>query len=99
MTHPPKIPFCDVCSKAKIQCKQKRKKVPKLVPDEGAKIPPTKFGEQVTGGQFIKSGRGDVADEEDPHFPHRHGSGSTVRQRHEVANSLPGSYQDALPHA
>ena len=68
MTHLPKNPYCDVCSKAKMQRRQKRKKVPHLVPDEGAPPPPRKFGDQVTGDHFIKNGSGSV-EEEDPNFP------------------------------
>ena len=41
----------------------------KLVPDGTPKKAPVKFGEQATGNHFIKSGRGDVAEKEDPHFP------------------------------
>ena len=55
MAHLPKIPFCDVCAKAKMQRNQKRKKVEKLVPDDTAKKAPVKFGEQMTADQFIKN--------------------------------------------
>ena len=68
MTHLPKNPFCEVCSRAKIQRTQKRKKVPKLVPDEGASGPPTKFGEQVTADHFIKNGQ-ESTDEVESLFP------------------------------
>ena len=67
MTHMPKNPFCDVCSKAKMQRKQKRRATSKLVPDGDQRAPPTKFGEQVTGDHFIKNSLGD--DESDPDFP------------------------------
>ena len=60
MTHMPKNPFCTICSVAKIQRKQKRRKTSKLVPDEVARPPPTKFGEQVTGCLLYTS---DAADE------------------------------------
>ena len=65
MTHLPKNPYCDVCNKAKMQRRQKRKKVPKLVPDEGADPPPKKFGDQVIGDHFIKNAGASVF-EEDP---------------------------------
>ena len=54
MTHLPKNPFCEVCSKAKIQRTQKRKAANKAAPDGPPKKPPVKFGEQVTGDHFIK---------------------------------------------
>ena len=68
MTHLPKNPYCDVCSKAKMQRRPKRKKVPTLVPEEGARPPPTKFGDQVTGYHFIKNG-GVYDGVEDSYFP------------------------------
>ena len=68
MTHLPNNPYCEVCSKAKIQRKQKRKAVVKLVPDGTPKKAPGKFGEQVTGDHLIRNGRGEVG-EEDPNFP------------------------------
>ncbi len=40
MTHLPKNPYCDVCSKAKMQRKQKRNAVVKLVPDGAPKKAP-----------------------------------------------------------
>ena len=68
MTHLPTNPYCDVCNKAKMQRRHKRKKVPRLVPDEVAPPPPKKFGDQVTGDHFIKNvGQSDA--EEDPNFP------------------------------
>ena len=67
MTHLPKNPFCDVCSKAKMQRRQKRRKSSKLIPDDDARSPPTSFGEQVTGDHFIKNSLGD--EDEDPNFP------------------------------
>ena len=51
-----------------MQRKQKRRKSSKPIPGAEAKPPPTKFGEQVTGDHFIKSGTG-TPDEEDPYFP------------------------------
>ncbi len=69
MTHTPKNSHCLVCSKAKMQRKQKRRKTSKLVPDEVARPPPTKFGEQVTGDHFIKERQGPDDDEGDPDFP------------------------------
>ena len=66
MTHLPKNPHCEVCSKAIIQRTPKRRKSSKPSAAEEAKPQPTKFGEQVTGNHFIKGGR---EDERDPHFP------------------------------
>ena len=43
MTHLPKNPFCDVCSKAKMQRKQQRRRSSKLIPDGDARSSPTKF--------------------------------------------------------
>ena len=65
MTHLPKNPHCEVCSKAKMQRKPKKSKSSKPSAAEGAKPPPTKLGEQVTGDHFIKGGR---EDEEDHNF-------------------------------
>ena len=66
MTHLPKNPFCEVCSKAKIQRTQKRKAATKAVPDGPPKKPPVKCGEQVTGDHFIENVGG--VEEEDPIF-------------------------------
>ena len=51
-----------------------------------AKKAPTKFDEQVTGDHFIKNSS--LSGGEDPNFPRRHGGGSTIRHRHDVASSL-----------
>ena len=67
MTHLPKNPFCEVCSKAKIQRTQKRKAANKAAPDGPPKKPPVKFGEQVTGDHFIKNASSVI--EEDASFP------------------------------
>ena len=68
MTHLPKNPHCEVCSKAKVQGTPTRRTSSKPMVAEEAKPLPTKFGEQVTGEHFIKgcSGR---EDEGDPNFP------------------------------
>ena len=66
MTRLPKNPFCEVCSRAKIQRTPKRRTSSKPVLCAEANPPPTKFGEQVTGDRFIKGGRDD---EGDPNFP------------------------------
>ncbi len=66
MTHLPKNPHCEVCSKAKMQRKPKRSKSSKPSAAEEAKPQPTRFGEQVTGDHFIKGGRDE---EEGPFFP------------------------------
>ena len=62
MTHLPTNPYCEVCSKAKIQRKQKRNTVVRLVPYGIPKKAPAKLGEQVTGDHFIKNGRGEVVE-------------------------------------
>ncbi len=66
MTHLPKNPHCEVCSKAKHQRKPRISKSSKPSAAEAAKALPARFGEQVTGDHFIKGGR---EDEEDPSFP------------------------------
>ena len=66
MTHNPKNPFCDVCSKAKMQRRRKIRASSKPVPDECRKVP-SAFGEQVTGDHFIKNTPDD--DDEDPDHP------------------------------
>ena len=66
MTRLPKNQFCEVCSKAKIQRKQKRKAANKAVPDGPLRKPPVQFGEQVTGDHFIKNASSVI--EEDANF-------------------------------
>ena len=68
MTHLPKNTFCDVCSKAKMQRRQKRKKAPILDPLVDALPPPKNFGDQVTGDHLTKKGGGDFDEAEDPNF-------------------------------
>jgi hypothetical protein len=86
MTHLPKSPFCEVCSKAKIHRTPQRRKSSKTAADEDAKPPPTKFGEQVTGDHFIKGGRDE---EEDPNLLLRHRRGCVIRPRHSLLGRLP----------
>ena len=69
MTRLPKNPSAsETCAKAKIQRKQKRTTVAKLVLDEAAKKAPVKFGEQATGDHFINNSSLS-GDEEDPNIP------------------------------